>query len=99
MGRDSAAIYGVRIRERVSIRAPAWGATSVHCGMDARTRRFNPRARVGRDFDTLGERLVASVSIRAPAWGATLLTPRLNITRSVSIRAPAWGATFDQHLP
>ena len=56
-------------------------------------------ARQGRDFDTLGERLVASVSIRAPAWGATLLTPRLNITRSVSIRAPAWGATFDQHLP
>ncbi len=55
----------------VSIHAPAWGATSVRSSAIHRKRRFNPRARVGRDsLGVLAWRL-PHVSIHAPAWGAT----------------------------
>ncbi len=48
MGRDEGAVITVTC-EKVSIHAPAWGATSCSCS----TRRpisFNPRARMGRDL-------------------------------------------------
>ncbi len=35
---------------RVSIHAPAWGATKTRLGGRIWVRSFNPRARVGRDF-------------------------------------------------
>ena len=39
----------------VSIHAPAWGATCAHSGDRVGCRRFNPRARVGRDIETTGK--------------------------------------------
>ncbi len=35
---------------RVSIHAPAWGATQPQDSLDVGISRFNPRARVGRDY-------------------------------------------------
>jgi len=58
-------------------------------------RRFNPRARVGRDtkkYGILSAQIV--VSIHAPAWGATCNVTDKVCNSYVSIHAPAWGATF-----
>ena len=105
-------------RQRVSIHAPAWGATSagrrqhrsqqvsIHAPAWGATRRpytrapfilesFNPRARVGRDAESLGgvEQEIM-VSIHAPAWGATFVAVgAAGLSTVVSIHAPAWGAT------
>jgi len=56
----------------VSIHAPAWGATPCDRERAALRMGFNPRARVGRDQNslTLAQSDLA-VSIHAPAWGAT----------------------------
>jgi len=54
----------------VSIHAPAWGATSMEPIL-VRFFRFNPRARMGRDWGADGSWLLRDVSIHAPAWGAT----------------------------
>ena len=57
---------------RVSIHAPAWGATAAIKGGAQVVDCFNPRARVGRDrhfSDVVSG--AAAVSIHAPAWGAT----------------------------
>ena len=54
---------------------------------------FNPRTRVGCDYD--GE-LVArfkTVSIHAPVWGATISIHISFSSIKVSIHAPVWGAT------
>ena len=64
---------GRRSAHAVSIHAPAWGATRPWSGLHAWSRRFNPRARVGRDCPRQGERVGrVDVSIHAPAWGATI---------------------------
>ena len=79
----------------VSIRAPAWGATSLFAAQTRLSHRFNSRSRVGSDATThYDDARYIRVSIRAPAWGATgchFLRCRLCW---VSIRAPAWGATY-----
>ena len=78
---------------RVSIHAPAWGATR-------RARqpheRFNPRPRVGGDC--AASTGLPKVSIHAPAWGATARVSASAATR-VSIHAPAWGATMPDRDP
>jgi len=56
-------------------------------------RRFNPRARMGRDESeklALGQALV---SIHAPVWGATRPRAGNRPRDAVSIHAPVWGAT------
>ena len=57
---------------KVSIHAPAWGATRGACRVVSRQKRFNPRTRVGCDAAT-GDvhQTDGLVSIHAPAWGAT----------------------------
>ena len=58
-------------------------------------RRFNPRARMGRDQGaTNNDYGFVIVSIHAPAWGATNLRGYLVTVSDVSIHAPAWGATL-----
>ena len=79
----------------VSIHAPVRGATSSD-GLHVEHRRFNPRARTGRDAidmcRMLGQSIV--VSIHAPVRGATVSVT--DATRSsVSIHAPVRGATID----
>ena len=60
---------------RVSIHAPAWGATCVIVDEQLFNTGFNPRARMGRDPDTTAVARQGQVSIHAPAWGATSLSP------------------------
>ena len=56
--------------------------------------RFNPRAREGRDLETIGHTIdFTEVSIHAPARGATRRKTRLFKQANVSIHAPARGAT------
>ena len=85
--------------EAVSIRAPAWGATSY-----VRRRALSREHRSFQSAPPHGGRptvprfqvrqVVTDVSIRAPAWGATDPTAaRHTGSGTVSIRAPAWGAT------
>jgi len=57
-------------------------------------KRFNPRARMGRDFEMRGTTARHLVSIHAPAWGATIKLQNLFLLLLVSIHAPAWGATY-----
>ena len=61
--------------------------------------RFNPRTRVGCDFNTNGNRHKQKVSIHAPVWGATLEQASKTVTGDVSIHAPVWGATQWRFLP
>ena len=67
----------------VSIHAPAWGATRDWMGSCARTRRFNPRPRVGGDASVSANVCPSTVSIHAPAWGATgsAIPPYLQVER------------------
>jgi len=58
--------------ERISIHAPAWGATLWEVIMDLTIHDFNPRPRVGGDVgknSNFGQ--AEKISIHAPAWGAT----------------------------
>ena len=78
---------------RVSIRAPAWGATEG-CPLDKHRADVSIRAPAWGATSTAVIGLVATgVSIRAPAWGATAMSSPAFLPGAVSIRAPAWGAT------
>ena len=71
---------------RVSIHAPAWGATSDG-PPEKVTAGFNPRARVGRDFQIDIGFQFGLVSIHAPAWGATITDKQINTATSFNPRA------------
>ena len=77
----------------VSIHAPAGGATPNDMQLHAGYRRFNPRARGGRDDPVGFCRDVLGVSIHAPAGGATDPVGFCKDVLGVSIHAPAGGAT------
>ena len=80
--------------ERVSIHAPARGATAADKRYTLLAWGFNPRAREGRDrLCSFLSAAIHDVSIHAPARGATLLIDELNQLTKVSIHAPARGAT------
>src|SRR5947199_202445 len=80
--------------DRVSIHAPARGATfrarrPRHCQVC-----FNPRPRAGGDLVTVpADSFEISVSIHAPARGATWWGFQRDTPSQVSIHAPARGAT------
>ena len=79
---------------RVSIHAPAGGATLYVFGTWRVRLSFNSRARRGRDrLRTILGREKVFVSIHAPAGGATGCFILRFITLPVSIHAPAGGAT------
>ena len=79
--------HGVRLTVRdvpscsmkVSIHAPARGATVVHGFLFFTHRCFNPRTRTVGDNSDIGLELSSEVSIHAPARGATLAR---NVSRS-----------------
>ena len=79
--------------QRISIHAPAWGATICAGRASRAAANFNPRTRVG--CDVIGYQLVMwiIISIHAPAWGATQSEDTLPSLAAISIHAPAWGAT------
>ena len=71
VGRDTFWRLRRRTPTRISIHAPAWGATFGNRFPKPLNQYFNPRARVGRDklVDVFLRPL--QISIHAPAWGAT----------------------------
>ena len=88
-------IFFIEFLDReVSIHAPARGATLAEVVIAYVIGRFNPRAREGRDLETIGHTIdFTEVSIHAPARGATRRKTRLFKQANVSIHAPARGAT------
>jgi len=84
------------------------GARRQALCMSHSVERFNPRARVGRDLNTLSERLVKHlVSIHAPAWGATRwsrsparqrcgFNPRARVGRDGSMASSGAGGSLFQ---
>jgi len=77
---------------KVSIHAPAWGATCYYSRIRWESR-FNPRARVGRDKPLSVKSLDESFQSTRPR-GARLFQEVLRFYLRVSIHAPAWGATI-----
>jgi len=58
MGRDYPSSFSFSFAN-VSIHAPAWGATILNNSPHLSHRRFNPRARMGRDPSTVTVALAA----------------------------------------
>ncbi len=59
---------------------------------------FNPRSRVGSDYNKFAVKFQVMISIHAPAWGATNVEYVKFMGNVISIHAPAWGATQGLHL-
>jgi len=82
------------VGHRVSIHAPAWGATAVEAFEAADVPGFNPRPRVGGDLSgvlvTPQTALFQSTPPRGGRRAAVLVASGIGW---VSIHAPAWGAT------
>ena len=80
---------------RVSIHAPAWGATGRYAGVRLRLSSFYPRARMGRDAGTRNTTRPLSLFLSTRPHGARLLPVVGHLSAAlVSIHAPAWGATI-----
>ena len=79
----------------VSIHAPAWGATLAALVDEHDRGRFNPRARVGRDWTSANFRRSRSTCFnpRARVGRDRLVAFSARARDVVSIHAPAWGAT------
>ncbi len=82
-----------RRRPRVSIHAPAWGATPAASRRSWPTSSFNPRPRVGGDLGTSQPVAPRSSFNPRPRVGGDRTRSAGRVTSVVSIHAPAWGAT------
>ena len=83
--------------ERVSIHAPAWGATMVRRGRLASPTRFNPRTRVGCDEWSQTSQCRNHWFQSTHPRGVRLPVMRRRFQpHHVSIHAPAWGTTLRQ---
>ncbi len=78
------------VDRRVSIHAPAWGATGATVTVDAAAS-FNPRPRVGGDSGRRVRPATGEVSIHAPAWGATVRERRTSTSLSFNPRPRVGG--------
>ena len=78
---------------KVSIRAPAWGATKTSNLMRHEVKFQFALPHGERPMTSFNHQVNIGVSIRAPAWGATHPDAQMRAEGIVSIRAPAWGAT------
>ncbi len=80
---------------RVSIHAPAWGATQGKGQNKWKKECFNPRPRMGSDLNAhraLNDAILSCFNPR-PRMGSDGRYCISLVTPSVSIHAPAWGAT------
>ena len=80
-------------QKRISIHAPAKGATTPQHCRTPKHRHFNPRSREGSDETIRYYCSGIRISIHAPAKGATFLIMQICWRWSISIHAPAKGAT------
>ena len=79
---------------RVSIHAPAWGATNYYDHIRSMQESFNPRTRVGCDeFPLARGRTWMGFNPRTRVGCDTPTGGKQTATEVVSIHAPAWGAT------
>ena len=78
---------------RISIHAPAWGATSGDQGVDVLAEFQSTHPHGVRQDDPDYDPDISQISIHAPAWGATPGAVHARLDRKISIHAPAWGAT------
>ena len=85
---------------RVSIHAPAWGATraGAHVGLHEACVSIHAPA-WGATRTSYANSIKRAVSIHAPAWGATCAHSLPASRCDVSIHAPAWGATVSMFYP
>jgi len=93
VGRDSRGCLE-RHSARVSIHAPAWGATYIAIQRNCEDAVSIHAPAWGATYRRPPDHLEILVSIHAPAWGATLWALCDYQERLVSIHAPAWGATY-----
>ena len=86
--------YEDKPTEYVSIHAPAWGATRAPGALRLPLCGFNPRTRVGCDYEQnfMPSREVVFQSTH-PRGVRLMEIPRYARVFDVSIHAPAWGAT------
>ena len=68
------------IHHKISIHAPAWGATQAMCAVSIERAYFNPRSRMGSDAFVVHGDPEQPISIHAPAWGATRISPSQGMT-------------------
>ena len=97
MGRDLTALGVEDGGAKVSIHAPAWGATMIVSKTSTRVLIVSIHAPAwGATKGQVEGVHNVIVSIHAPAWGATCCGHyAVTRQRNVSIHAPAWGATHD----
>ena len=93
MGRDSRFGDHIVLACRVSIHAPAWGATPSEEALAESIEFQSTRPRGARLTVNSEKMWFTYVSIHAPAWGATHVGVCVDAGLDVSIHAPAWGAT------
>ena len=79
---------------KISIHAPAKGATAQPPEKWTVCLDFNPRSREGSDASVEYVRALANISILAPAKGATFSLLGILLAWMISIHAPAKGATM-----
>ena len=82
-------------QDKISIHAPARGATQCYKHWGLCFLYFNPRTREGCDFGLRSRKHRGQlISIHAPARGATNYCGDFNLAFTISIHAPARGATL-----
>ena len=87
-------IVNARGELRISIHAPAKGATIPFISFNHLLVNFNPRSREGSDSERNNGGTCVHISIHAPAKGATSLYSSTSGHLKISIHAPAKGATM-----
>ncbi len=93
-GSDGALLEADFCITRVSIHAPARGATVSSVSSMGSISCFNSRSREGSNFTEVVRPRAKPVSIHAPARGATTSVEAIGLLEAVSIHAPARGATI-----
>ena len=100
VGCDLRRKHGVIHIQRVSIHAPAWGATRPSRPASTCCASFNPRTRVGCDFLTPPPASPTRSFNPRTRVGCDFITCNERLAHDVvSIHAPAWGATRPQGGP
>ena len=97
-------LYYARIKELVSIHAPAWGATSGKRSRKSGSTCFNPRARVGRDghghVHSFQVAMFQSTRPRGARLLVSMASPLLRPFQSTRPRGARPGGGFElSHLP
>ena len=82
---------------KISIHAPAWGATVPFLAYECANIHFNPRSRVGSDvLNAISDICVSIFQSTLPRGERRFPQSISSRWEQISIHAPAWGATRDR---